>query len=493
MKWERTLVSGVKLSNARLDDDEFKAMRNEVLSMWSTGEEARDLTTNAAYLKSLPAHKVFPLALAKAKKEGKIMVLPQVGQGTPEEMVGTLQFIEAAGADSFFVQCDAYTRKLRLREAEEAIKKSYTAGKSQLNGYPFINHGIARSRALIEGVNLPLFANANNDEDPRLLAEVAFASGFTNTLVFDLRDSLTHEKDYPLDQRIRNNQYVCRLLAYYSEQGIPIEASEGGTDIGCIGGTPGMGIAISVLGALTAVAQGVKYMSLVYDAQGNLLQDVAAMQVHRELTERYLRRFGYKDVILSSALYPWTGAWPRNEWAAAVLMAWFATIAALGKANWIFTKTPREAFDIPSRDINAASVMITKYAFNLVDKQVFTFGTDYEEERAMLEREAVAIIEAVLELGQGDAAVGRLRSLEAGVIDVPYPSYEWTRRAVLTARDANNAVRWLEVGNVPLPREVVAYHSAKLSERRAKENISDDLEMMIDDMMALARLPIRPG
>lgn len=488
------LMAGDPLSDARFSDDEFLSMRKDVLAAWPTGAELSDLDQNLAYLRALPRHKVFPHALADAKRDKRIMIVPQIGHATPEEMVEQLRHVEKAGADSFFVQCDAYTRKLLLHNAEDGIRESYRTGISALNGFPFINHGLVNSKKLIEAVDIPLYVNGDNDEDGRLLTEMAFAAGFTNSVICGLRDSITHEKDFPADRRIRNAQYICRLAAHYTERGVPIELTIGGSGIGCVGGTPGMGLAIGVLEAVSAAAQGAKHLSLVQDTQGNLVQDVASLRVHRQLAERYLRRFGLNDVVVSMLVYPWTGAWPRNELAAGLLMGWFGAIGALGHADWVKTKSTKEAFGIPSAESNAASVGLTRYAIDLMGAQAIPLGAGYEEECAMLEAEAVAIIDASLDLGGGDAAVGRLRALEAGVIDVPYPSYEFTRRLVLSGRDAHRAVRWVDTGNVPLPAEVVAYHRAKLATGQGQAGDLSQVEKMLDDIMALARLPVgRPG
>ncbi|MBI4191760.1 MAG: hypothetical protein HY525_14630 [Betaproteobacteria bacterium] len=472
----------MELSNRRWTDEEFLKARREVLAYWPTGREAEDLNDNLEYLRQFPDHKIFAKRLAQAKRDNYIMILPQAGTGTLEATLEHMLYVEAAGADSFFIQCDPYTRKLKLEEAQRGIELSYQEGRRMMTGYPFINYGVEKSRKISESVNLPLHFNGNNDEDGRLLTEIGFASGFTCCLMFDLRDALTHEKNYPLEQRIRNNQYICRLAAYYTERGVPFELLAAATSIACVGGTQGMGMAIEILDCLTAAEQGVKHLSLSSEPRGNLVQDVAAFRLMPQLAEEYLHRFGYHDVVLSSQMIPWGGEWPRDQWAAAAFMAWNTAIAVFGGVNWFHHRSPTQAIGIPSQENNAASVGLCRFMINLVQKQQFDEGAHYQVEKAMLAAEVNAIVEKAIEMGNGDPAVGRLRALEAGVIDVPFPSYELCQHRVLTIRDANGALRWFDHGNVPLPKEVVEYHRQKVRERELSQQRPADLDMVIEDI-----------
>lgn len=484
------LKAGIELSDTRLEPGQFAALRDEVLALWPTGRDAEDFESNLGFFATIPRHKLFPVMLANRRQENQIAVVPAVGHATAEQVVEDIRAVERAGADSFFVQCDAYTRKLKLNEAADGITESLRLGKSVLNGFPFVNHGVDASRALIKSVDLPLFVNGDNDEDGRLLSEVALAAGFSNVILCGIRDSLTHEKNYPADLRIRNAQYICRLAGMYTERGIPIEVTNAGALIACIGGTPGMGVAISVLESISAAAQGVKHLTLYHDLYGAFLQDIAAIRVHRALVTRYLREQGYGDVVVSLSVTPSTAAFPRNEWAAASLISWQAGVAALAGIDWMVTKTPVEAFGIPTKESNSASVMIAKYSFDLLGQQRIPLGAEYEEEAQMLEAEAAAIVDACLDAGEGDAAVGRVRGLEFGLIDAPYPSYDFARRAVLTARDAGKAVRWLHTGSVPVPPDVVAFNNRQLADRRGTSGFNE-VDAMITDIFALAAIPSR--
>lgn len=476
------------VSNERWDDDRFARMRQDVLAQWDTGREADDLAANLDYLSALPKSQIWPIALAEYKSRGEMMIVPQIGYATVEQMVESLQRLGENGAAGAFIQADPYTRKLRLQEAAKAIDLSYETGKSQLTGYPWINFGVRRSRKMIEAIRMPLHVNGNNDEDPRLLAEVSLAAGATNNLMFDLRDLLTHEKDYPLAQRIINNQYICRLASWYTEHGVPIELTAGGMAMACVGSTPGLGIAVAILESLTAAAQGAKHFSLLLDPQGNLQQDLAAGEVLERLVRHYFDEFGYRDITLSRTVYPFTGEWPASPVAATVLMGWFTMIAAWSGAAWLYTKTPKEAIGTPSTESNIDSIQICRYALQVAKAQPYPRTDSFKLECEMIEAEARAVVDKALEVGDGDSALGRLRAVEYGSIDVAFPSWEYTKRKVMIGRDSTNAVRWSDPGLLPLPSNVIEYHKAKISERASAEG-KDVLELAIDGVRALGRLP----
>ena len=111
-------------------------------------------------------------------------------------------------------------------------------------------------------------------------------------------------------------------------------------------------------------------------------------------------------------------------------------------------------------------------------------GLDREME--MLEMEAVALVDRVLELGEGDPAVGAVRAFQAGVLDVPWSPSTHNAHRVMPARDSRGAVRYLDPGNLPLPAEVAAYHREMLAERGRREGRVPDADMAIEDVMAIA-------
>ena len=61
-------------------------------------------------------------------------------------------------------------------------------------------------------------------------------------------------------------------------------------------------------------------------------------------------------------------------------------------------------------------------------------------------------------------------------------------RKVLPARDIDGAIRYLDHGNIPLPREVVEYHRQKIAQRAKADNMEADINLVINDVTYLSRV-----
>lgn len=474
----------MKLSNRKWTDEEFLEQRKEVLAMWPTGKEV-DLNEAVRYQKRLPDSKIFSKKVDKCREEGTRCICPMSGKGTIEETTSDVQYLVECGADAAFIISDAYTRKLELQKVQKGIETSIRTGKSALNGYPFINYGVKTNRKFAEKFNIAWHCNGGNDEDPRLVSEIVFASGWTCSILHDLRDLITHSKHYSLEKRIQNNQYTAKLASYYTERGAPIEMNAVGTL--AIYAPPSMGNAIEILEALTGVEQGVKHMSLCYDVMGNMVQSVAGIRVLRKLTEEYFHKFGHDDVQLHMSAFPWQYAWPRDTDRAAGLTAWLCTIGAMADVDWYYAKSLDEGAVTPYKESIGASIKIHKQIILSIGNQTLPESDALKEEEAIMEMETRAIIEKALELADGDPAIARVRGVEAGVIDAPFSPWQHLKGKAVPLWDKYGAIRWLEHGDVPLPKEAIKYHKAKIRERERAEKKTADMDMVIEDLKALTR------
>jgi len=111
----------------------------------------------------------------------------------------------------------------------------------------------------------------------------------------------------------------------------------------------------------------------------------------------------------------------------------------------------------------------------------------------MLKLEVKAIVDKVLDFGDGDILVGKARAVEAGIIDVPFSTWDGVKGNVLPVADRNGCVRWLEYGNIPLPKEVIEFHQRKIAERERIEGRKADVEMLIEDIRSLVRWQLDPS
>ncbi|MBA7703663.1 Glutamate mutase epsilon subunit [subsurface metagenome] len=114
-------------------------------------------------------------------------------------------------------------------------------------------------------------------------------------------------------------------------------------------------------------------------------------------------------------------------------------------------------------------------------------GDELKLEEEMISLAVKAIVDKVIDLGDGDVAIGEIKAVEQGVIDAAFSPWQYLARKVLPIRDVSGAVRYLEHGNVPLPKEVVDYHRQKVAERKQASGGKTDIEMIIDDISRFSR------
>ena len=100
----------------------------------------------------------------------------------------------------------------------------------------------------------------------------------------------------------------------------------------------------------------------------------------------------------------------------------------------------------------------------------------------MLEKEVRATVDKVIELGDGDLAVGMVRGVDAGVLDTFFSPWKPLKQEVVVVRDNEGAARYLKHGDIPLPVEVVEYHREKIAEREKADSTVADVKMLIGDV-----------
>lgn len=218
------MLSGIALSQRRWDWDYFLRERREVLRLWPTGQELETLSAiddAIAYHKQQPWWKYASQRNERALKEERIQIVPQVGHALVEHTVEHMRCSEDLGPDRWYVVTDTYTRKSQYAKAQDAVDLSLQGGFSYLNGYPLVAHGVKGARAVNECTRAAVGTD-NDDEDARLPWEFALVGGWTWGTIKSIEQLIQHSRDYPVDRNIHNAQYIDRLAAYCTEQGIPI-------------------------------------------------------------------------------------------------------------------------------------------------------------------------------------------------------------------------------------------------------------------------------
>ncbi|MEG3067809.1 MAG: hypothetical protein RQM95_06200 [Syntrophaceticus schinkii] len=169
------------------------------------------------------------------------------------------------------------------------------------------------------------------------------------------------------------------------------------------------------------------------------------------------------------------------------VIAWGAATAALAGVNKVIVKTPHEALGIPTAEANIAGLLCTRQLIRMLGEQELAKTPYLKEEEYMIEREVEEIISKVFELGEGDPAVGTVRSFEAGVLDIPFAPSRCTRGSIMPVRDKDGAIRFLNTGNIPFSKEIKDFHQKKIKERADLEKREPGFRMVIDDIYAISK------
>jgi methylaspartate mutase epsilon subunit len=242
--------------------------------------------------------------------------------------------------------------------------------------------------------------------------------------------------------------------------------------------------------ALMCAEQGVKSIVPLVHSMGNLVQDLAWIRVTPRLMREYLDKFGYKDVIIPGTfgaqmpLYPM----PQGMGGAFAFINYTAVLAALGKLESVFLRTIDEGAGVPTEEAHAITYTSANWLFEIIRGQKIEFEIKgVEEEERIAEMEIRAILDKLLEIGEGDIIVGSIRGLEAGMIDSSFSPNKTVKDLVLGVKDSRGAIRYAEFGNLPIPREAREFNRQKLAEREKAERRKMDYAVTLEDFWAFSK------
>ncbi|MCF7933063.1 MAG: methylaspartate mutase subunit E [Acholeplasmataceae bacterium] len=472
--------------NKKWSTDQFLSVRKEILQGWPTGSDhALDLDKAVENLRQVPDHKQFASKLLEAKQNHQTLIQPRAGVARLDEHIDLLLHLEQAGADFLPSTIDSYTRHNRYEEAEEGIRISMREGRSFLNGFPAVNHGVAGCKKVYDAVGLPLQAR-HGTPDGRLLAEIIHAAGWTSNEGGGISYNIPYAKSIPLSDSIYYWQYADRLVGYYEEHGIRLNREPFGPLTGTLV-PPSIAITIGVIEALLAAEQGVRSITVGYGQSGNITQDVAAIDMLESLTEQYLFMFGYRDVEVTTVFHQWMGGFPKDQAEAAGLIGLASMVASLAGATKMITKTTSESVGVPTKEVNAWGIRESKLVTRLLEGQHYPESDALETERMIIKAEVENLMGHILDVGNNDIAQGVIKAFEMGIIDVPFAPSKHTKNLILPARDNEGAIRILEFGNLGMNHEIKSFHTRKLEERAMAEGRDVSFQMTIDDVYAVSQ------
>ncbi|MCE5253967.1 MAG: methylaspartate mutase subunit E [Actinomycetia bacterium] len=477
----------IKVKQQRMDEDLFMRKHKEVLAIWPTGRDV-DLAEAVAYQKALPDGKRFHKILQKVHEEGRITLFPRQGTPLVEDEIALIRSLNELDIHLLPFTTDSYTRNLQLDKVEKGLQETIRTGRPALNGYPLINHGVKTNRRVVEACDGAL--------DPRssrigqaLVAEIAFASGmnaFPNSFFGWIAG---YDKKATVEECIETAQYTGRLIGYYADHGVTIT-----TD--CHGWLPNFVIPMSInmatqiIESLVSAEQGVRSVFPQVNMQGCLFQDLADMRTLPKLMREYLDKFGHADVLIpgvfgsQSPLFPF----PQEMGSAFGYIGYTAVTAALGGCDAVSVKTVDEAAGVPTMDSHRESYLAAKWILGVLEDQEIEIDNEIiDQEEAVATAEVHAILEKVLELGDGDLVVGTIKAVEAGVLDSPMSINIHAQDKVLGIRDNTGACRYLEFGHLPIPEDIKDFHRQKVAEREKAEGRRLDYYASIEDFWGISK------
>lgn len=473
---------------AHWDEDRFQRVRRSVLATWPTGAGI-DLDEAAAYHRAMTQMKNTASTLRQARAQGRTLVQPRAGVADIEQHIALLQRLRNAGADLLPTTVDSYTRECRYEDAERGLAQSREAGRSLLNGFPAVNYGVRACRRIADAVDAPLFVRTAAP-DCRLTHEIMYAGGYTSCTAGPIVFSLGYAKEYPLARAIEAWQYSYRMMGAYHERGVTMSIEHylpistlvpQSTSMACV-----------ILDSLIAAAQGVRDISLGIGQQCHLAQDAAALRAYPALGRHYLDAFGFTDVELSTVMSQWMGGFPSDEGQAFGVICMAAMAGYLGGVTYMISKSPHEAAGVPTPEANVHGLTASKMVLRMLNDQKLAPIPEIAAEQAIIEAETRAIVDRALELGDGDAALGAIRAIEAGVIDVPFSPHRSNANQALPARDWRGAVRLAQFGAVPIPQEIREHHQAELARRTAGRPAREPWELLLADVNAISEGMLLP-
>ena len=473
------------IKNKRLDDDVFSKQRKEVVSMWHTGKEI-DLDEAVGYNKSLPDDKNMVRKLKRAKETGEIYAVTGMGKSTVEEHIELLQYVEKEGeAELLAMSPDSFTRYNRFEEVQKHMEESERTGKSKLNGVPIVNIGVSGLRRIVESVNSPISLRGGMP-DGRLFAEVLCAGGCCYNAPDLLMDFWQHSAKTLYDNVAETHQYIGRLMGYYEEHGVPMLASVQG--FYGAGIPPSLQSASIVVSAALLAEQGVRHFNVKCVGHGNLVQDVASNAARENVLRYYLDKFGYNDADMSKNLSLSLMQYPADLAPSLAVTFMNTLMARLTGSSINDVRTMAEAKAIPTKENIADTYKIAKVMQNFIQYQ--KIEVDEKEvalQTRMEEKEIKAIVDKVLEFGDGDILVGAPKAIEAGVLDNPFAANRAAAGKVLGIKDSEGAIRYFETGNLPFSKEILDYHKEKIAEREKKQGIKVGYDTLVDDLYAISK------
>ena len=129
---------------------------------------------------------------------------------------------------------------------------------------------------------------------------------------------------------------------------------------------------------------------------------------------------------------------------------------------------------------------MTRMAIYLARKIKLDSMPELQSEIDIIKQEVRPIVNKVLEMGDGDVAIGTVRAFEAGILDIPWSPNKWVKSQIMPARDIDGCLRIFDPGKMPFPKEVIEFNHEKLRLRAEKEKVAFDVNLAVSSVYEMS-------
>jgi methylaspartate mutase epsilon subunit len=465
-----------------ISEQEFLSERERVLDSWATGREVWNVDikkNHACGFKNL--HNILVRHQSEFRSSSPL-VQPRTGVAHTCDEIDTLKFLRGKGLDISSVQLDAASRKKMYDKAREGVLKTEKGKTSFLNGYPVPIQGVKGIQEIVRSIGTP-FQIRGGSPDHRLVYEIGLAGGASSVEGGFICYLYPYDKRTSPIESLFYWKYVDKLVDWYYKTFNIIINREYFGPLTCCLIEPALPICINIVQAILSAKLGVRCISVGLTEQGNRAQDIAALRVLDKMTRWYLLKYGLRDCSVSTVYHQYMAAFPRDIDKARNLILNSSITGALAKATRMLTKTPVEAFHIPFKEHNAEGLELTHTGFLMAMNASININySSVESEAVLLEREVRALMSVVEELGNGSIARGIMKAFEEGVFDIPFAPSIYNKNRLITARDCNGAIRFVNPELLPFDEDIIDFHKEKIHQRMTYEGIGKICEILERDL-----------
>lgn len=437
----------------------FFDLRKNVLHEWPTGT---DVSNDRAYDNYNKINNVDEV-LWGAEQSGNLVIQPRTGVAALESEINLLQALQNHGISIASIQLDAASRQKNFSKAKEGVEYSLKSGTSMLNGFPVPIYGVSGIEKLVKSLDIP-FQIRGGAPDHCLVYEIGICGGATSVEGSFLSYLLPYQKNMHPINSIKYWDYIDKLCGmYFNEYGMVINREFFGPLTTTLI-EPSIAIVINIIEMLFAAERGVKSFSVGIAEQGNRVQDIAAINVLKEQTDYYLKKYKHHDCRVTTVFHQYMGAFPNDVKKAEQLIFESAITAKLSKATRIMTKTPVEAIKIPSADDNIRGINIVK---NGIEKAKTTSVNlkDIIRETNLIRNEVFSIMDYIENIDYKSIELKAVQAIQDGVLDIMFSPNCANQNKLICFRGVDGAVRIYNPQRLHLSNQSCEFHAEEFKKR----------------------------